>query len=347
MRENCLVTKLVGTVQNPNLPVFNTAFFDWRGFDGVVGEQSVAFVVGVSDEATNPVVITSKSDMHLDAATGPATRTVSIAPGTKRVVMFKVADVGINPIKDFVTIENIYDLDKLGSYGRPELAFYITPTEHNGLESVLGYAPLDSFGGYLPIVDDTIALSKDYARLKAIALSVMNTVESYLYYITPETALTNCQWLAAETNVLGYQPVLKVSDIAAMTDIRYINNVRCEGNVVDLPTKLEYIGGLNTSLANGEIDDYIENCRNNPERNKNWLALAVSDFAASTVTFKGALLSTYVSTEPGAPTIPVINVEGRDYYIIEWDASTSGWATVAPADFRPQPSSIYWFEPYD
>ena len=104
--ENCLVTKLKGSVDNNNLQTLNTIYLDYTA----QGER-LQIVIGAGSE---DVIVTFAGPMYSSVTGGNqiayANTPITISSGTRRSFFTSSEQTSV---EKFVKIENIYHLESL------------------------------------------------------------------------------------------------------------------------------------------------------------------------------------------------------------------------------------------
>lgn len=223
--EKCLVTKLKGSVQNNNLPVFNVITLDYAGVSGqsqlVVGANSenviVTFAAPVHDSGPSGTLIAANTPITVNANARKSFFTVN-AQAT--------AD-------NFVRIENIYKLESLISNG----GFSFNQTTKSGLTSLAYLDNLVQFGGLME--------SNTIFNCKKLYLATNNPNTGYI--VGGDTI----QYVLGAGNN-GF--VLGAPDTVQKL------NMRWKGDVKDFPAQLRYYRAQ-TGQTFGELANFVAKAR--------------------------------------------------------------------------------------
>lgn len=249
--ENCLVTQLKGNVDNNNIPKFDTAFVNY------LGERTTGILRFYIVTGTQPVTVKSKKQFYVGTThTTPVTE-YTIAANNPCLMEYEASDIGADPVSELIEIDGIYNIKKIGNSIPTNLFskyFDFTPTTKNGLSSLLNYASLDCFEGYLDNLDgitknlnlqyaqvfnnsqrETINVDKilESSRLEMLGL-ITYTTDNITSVFSSEGALSDCSTLKV---LVG----------------------RYKGDISDLPVNLVVCKGAG-SVTTGTVESYVAKC---------------------------------------------------------------------------------------
>lgn len=337
-----LVKKYFKKVQNYNLPTFNTAFLDWKGYTEDV-PQDVSLLIEVDSNAPSDVTITSKVALHTGSTTGPAFTTKTINKGHETVVVAVSSEIGSSPIEGLIKIEGIYGIAKIVAYGYDltysDNCFDLTSTFKNGIGTLTDYSTHVAFGSLISISGGVYKIPKEYKDFKGIFVCANNTAYATLNFdFNPNV----CQYLRSENKDKSKNsPVILAGTIENMTDLRIIKGIRLNGSVSSAPVSLINMDPtfLNTSLCTGDLKDFVTKAQSLLGIG-GFLQIKKSDYLYSVVTLNGTDLKDAIANATE------ITVGSNKYYILAWNSTGDPyWATSVP-EGAIDATSPYNFEPF-
>jgi len=133
--------------------------------------------------------------------------------------------------------------------------FDFTPTNINGISSLLNYAPLDCFEGYIGI--ENYDLIEEQNLQYAVIFNDSGTKELNIDKFVKSDRL---QMLEALTYTTANAGSLIVSDgsISNCTSLKVLS-ARYRGELKDLPVNLELLSSIG-SFTTGSVEDYVNKC---------------------------------------------------------------------------------------
>lgn len=247
--ENCLVTQLKGNVDNNNIPKFDTVFVDYLG-GWTTGNLRFYITAG-----TKPVTVKSKKQFYVDTTHTSAVTETTIQPNTACMMEYEASDIGTNPVSKIIEIRGIYNLKKIGQSTSSILFnkyFDFTPTNTNGIPSLLNYAPLDCFQGYIGNFDLIEKQNLQYAV-------IYNDYDTNGLNVDKFVKSDRLQILSVITYTSNNAPSLIVSDgsISNCSSLKVLY-ARYKGELKDLPANLKLL--VTGSTTTGSIEDYVNKC---------------------------------------------------------------------------------------
>ena len=323
MSNNCLVTKLKGSVQNDNLPRFNQSLLDYLGRTDSYNSSSVDLMLMVDTSASDPVKVITAVDMHRNTASGELAREFTINPGFFNSIQATKEEIGTNPISNLFKIDNgIYDLCKLSI----PIGINYAKVKTN-LQSILTYGKVYALG--LAIGQDNHDFPTDISSDIIEYISVIcNYDGDQSFNLTlPDTAhfpaLKVVNVAAANSN---YAPTVKnISE-----GVEYIRACRFNGNISYLPSSLKGTSRqlFNTAKASGTLESFVEKARLSG-RTSGYLLMEIVNYASATnITLNNVTLANIIASTPP----PAVTIGTNNYYVLTWDANTISWGDTAPAD---------------
>jgi hypothetical protein len=321
MSNNCLVTKLKGSVQNDNLPRFNEMLFDYVGrTDSVSSASSIMLMTTAEAKALS---IKSAVDMYINTISGAPVREYTLAPGAYVQILNSKENLGANPIPNLIDIVggSIYDLCKLS------VGYGIDPFKvKTKMASLFEYGSLYAYGLYITGYHD-LSILPNCDGLEYLLLGVDNTNDvSYNVDLSDLTSkFPSIKVLCITNGNVLYSVIIN----NLPEGIEYVCGGRNKGNTSKLPSSLKGVTGVffNTGLCTGALEDFVAKARL-AGRTTGWLLIQKSPFSATVVTYNGTNFGTYVTNTPP----PTVHVGNNDYYMLTWTSDSIGWGDTAPED---------------
>ena len=349
MSNNCLVTKLKGTVQNDNLPLYNTLFADWVGYtssEDPSNNKVTSLCIGVSSDSPNNVVVKSKANFHMDTIAGSTLNEVMLVPGEKRVLVFIYNEIGTAPISELVCITGVYGTYEIASYSGTNDSGLLEfkDTAKNRINDYLECCPINVFGSYIPAEGSTVNVNYPLDNIKFLSLNIDNpdTIEGRNRRVIFNSPISpNIEVIQTYPSVNAYHPVIRVSDIKN-TNIKVLTgNERLDGTVADLPSTLMALkaGAFNTSLLTGDLIDFVTNARAKG-RTSGHLVIATGTIKSSVVTYQGTSIKDLIAT---LPVVADPNVGGGNCWVLEWTPNSVSWSDTFPYTGRTLSLTPYWY----
>lgn len=259
--EKCLVTKLKGSVQNNNLPVFNVITLD---FAGVSGQSQL--VVGANSEN---VIVTFAASVHDSSPSGTqiAANTPITVDANTRKGFFTVNNQAA--VDNFVRIENIYNLESLISTS----GFSFNQTAKSGLPSLAYLDNLVQFGGMMESIN--------IFNCKKLFLGAVNPNAEYIVEGDTIQYVTSAGGFISD----GPDSIQKLS-------------MRWKGDVKDFPAQLRYYK-QQSGQTFGELANFVAKARL-AGRTTGYLVLAWLDngFYDANITLNGVSLKDNEAVTP-------------------------------------------------
>lgn len=325
MSNNCLVTKLKGTISNDNLPILNTAFIDYFG-KTVSANTTLVFIIESGEE---PVKIKFNRTFHMGNPSGPTVSGwITLAANTKQSYSVTTDEIGVESISKIIEIKNIYKLKRLACETTP---FFFNLDASHGLNSVIDYDNnLEVFGGRFELTQ----LPQNMVDIPYILLNTTNRSNPFNI-----DNLGDCKviynYIINSTGETGNQSTL-LTEFTALNSKLEASNLRFKNDIVNLPINTKVMLANNSDLT-GSIESYVTRVRG-LGRTSGSMALQSARFG-NTVTFNG----TSIVTQFANNTLPYNTTYDCAY--LTWTASTIEFTAAKPAelnDIYPIPTPYYW-----
>lgn len=321
MSNNCLVTKLKGSVQNDNLPRFNGMLLDYLGRTDETNMP--VSVMCMSKANAEPISIKMAADMYITDITGNPVREYILNPSNFVTFINSKENLGTNPITNLFDFagRSIYDLCKLSiGYGLDPFKVKASIT------SLFEYGSLYAYGTYINGYHDLSCLP-NCDGLEYLSLGVDNTNDSF-YNIDFSDLVSKFPSIKVlcNTNTNNAYSVL-INNLPE--GIQYVYNGRYKGNVSNLPASLKGVTSafFNTGLATGALEDFVAKARV-VGKTTGWLLLSKATYDFASITYNGIKLGTYVTNTPP----PTVRVGENNYYMLTWTLNSIEWGDTAPED---------------
>ena len=311
MSNNCLVTKLKGTVQNDNLPIFNTIRVDLLSSTSREGESNI-ILIGTGNET---VTITSKVPFHISSPESQSYYEYTLLVNSLYSIVFISSEVGDQFIKNAVLVSGgIYSLTAFSFYGNCGW-FAVSNVDKESLlcsNNIISY--VCSFGQRTKqqievlTIDDTIITRYNYSSI----IPVNNNIK-----------------FISGNNINGSPIGVNASDLQKMPVLQKVR-VRINGSIVDLPITVNELQSV-SSITNGNIEDFVSD-RRAKGKTSGYLAIANPNIYWN-IYYNGTRIINYPSS--------VIPMDENNRTYLVWTESTIQFTDVAPEGFNHY-GSIYW-----
>ena len=299
----CLITKLKGSFENNNLPIYNHVTFDYMG--GIsVGNTSLYIKTGnenVTVKSTVPFKRTVEGDPDQYEYTIPAN---GQSP-------FYFENLGTNKIERFVSISNMYSIKEVFFNGQDSSVNFV-PSIENNLEGMLKFAPLEQIGGFFGSGDlsvipfpSTLKNINFEGRGKSAALDITPLLECPIQKIS----------VNRDPNTASYAGMALSEATKANTTLRVIVYASVRGSITDVPKNIMCLP-VGTAAASGSLEDLVSRF-NEEGRTERYMALFYIN-SASNVMYNGKSLKAHLSDGD----IPLVQIQSNySAAILTWDIS--------------------------
>ena len=301
---NCLVTKLKGSVQNDNLPKYDTIILDYNG--NKYGSSNVFMYIG--SDIPGYVRINSKTQMLI----GQTQYTEYTVMSRFTYIEFPDLQQG-TPIQEVIKITGVYHLTHM-SLGRP-LAFNKNSEQKTGLSSILNSN----------VIVGMSWRGEDPDKLPSgLRLLIINKSENYNDENINKLPSNSIEFISSQAVSGNLQRV----DINAIKDNDQLRNiqVRLFGDIAYLPIRSKIIG-TGTVLLTGAIEDLVSNMRSKGR---------VSGAIGFTGNYKWYF--TYnnirVGTQMDEGIIPIYypTATSTPYIFLTWNQNSINWVDYIPEE---------------
>lgn len=321
MSDNCLVTKLKGSIQNDNLPRFNEMLFDYVGRADQVNENSGIILMTTS--TAEALSVKSAVDMYIGSVSGEPVREYTLNPGGNVYILNSKENLGANPIPNLLDIVggSIYDLCKLS------VGYALDPFKVKAkITSLFEYGSLYAYGSYITGYHD-LSILPNCDGLEYLLLGIDNTNDNS--YNVDFSDLTSKFPSIKVLCVKGTNNVYPVLINNLSEGIEYVRGGRHKGNVSKLPASFKGASDtfFNTGVCSGALEDFVAKARL-AGRTTGWLLIEKGSYPSAAITYNGTKLGTYVANTPP----PTVQVGTHNYYMLTWTSDSIGWGDTAPED---------------
>lgn len=298
MANECLVTKLKGSVQNDNLPVLNQIKFNINSQGG-----TAVYIMMGGDNKT--IHINSTVELHQNSPSGAAITSADISSNMTRAYYTTSGQAA----QGVITITgDIYDI--LSFAVNNEMSFQ----QNSGIESSKYFK---AEGLCIPGRKD-ITLANTNVKICKITKDGVDFSEipDNIKFIYVEPTIDNINWYALTDN-----------DGSAKTH-NAVEGIR--GRVLfsleDCPTNLKVIYS-NTSGTDGSVEAYIAKCVASGRTSG---TVAIYPYV-NNITYNGTVLSELVT----AGTIPLVRAtyENVPYIVVSWEGNTISFLNSLPTEY--------------
>lgn len=295
---NCLVTNLKGSVQNDNLPKYNTIVLD---YNGLVASPSI--VIGAKEE--NKVTVKSKVPFKMGSASSSVTFTERVINESLTVMAFDTLAAG-TPVDEVIEITGAYSLAHLAIYA--PTTFNANSKMKSGMSSLQNSDNIVGISWYDDVAPTALA---DGTRGLLINLPANKNVEALpavpLEFITSQA-------------ISGAYQFVNIDAIKNISSLR-VAALRLSGNIEDLPLNIKSIVAGTGSLT-GSVESLVAKMRANGKTSG---AIMFIDYNGWAFTYNGTPVGQQIVT-----TIPSVMTSVGSKIILTWDASSISWASVVP-----------------
>lgn len=295
---NCLVTKLKGSVQNDNLPVYNTITLDYKN----PINKSTSIMLRAPQGKT--ITVKAKVPFHVGHGSYASVSEFTFNDGGIYAVIYVAGELGEEQITSLLSIEGFYDLDIFAIVQNCDM-FNLNTDIKTNLESLL-LQDMQCINWYAEDIPDSIPSTVKYLY---IDIAGTGQIEKNIPYNVD--ILSSARYGDKQTY-----------NINALKDNVYIEciNARLSGNITSLPKNTKCIG-IGTSALSGSIEDLVNRMRE----------LGRTSGSIGFLNFNWQF--TYNNSTVGSQrteTIPVVD----GYLYLTWDANSITWASAKPAELN-------------
>ena len=315
MSNKCLVTKLKGSVDNTDLPIFMAFRIDLKPLSGRGGDYCYAAI----GSGNSPLTVTSKIPYHL-AGGSASTAPVTIPANTIYPFGFFSNEVPEGATEEALVVSgDIYSMTAITFYDTANW-FSIKKPDHT---SMLYSSNL--------ICD---VCGPDEAVKPSVKVFTLNdtTIDGGNYAKVFEHADDLVYLLGV--SIGGVKCLVNTADIAGCKNLKYVNT-RVNGSVVDLPRSVISLWSP-TSATHGNLEDFVEDRRNNGVT-EGFLCI----HNATTAWNMRYNNTRIINLDPSV--MPTTGDTVHNTYFV-WTASTMGFTSTKPAGFvdysSPYPAAV-------
>ena len=309
MTNNCLLTKLKGTVQNDNLPILNTIRIDL--LEAVNGDRIGAEETLIIATSNSPVVVKSTVPFHVGSGTSQAVTEYTInSINAVQNFIFKKEEMPTAYTVNAVTISGgIYDLQAITYYFN---VGWFKIKDNEGLQYAAG------------LVSQTCTPSEKACNTsKIIVIDDKDAGNSFVSYpsVLPEL-MTNIKILwGLNLDGNGSKPIIDNDTIDNIPNVEHLN-MRYNGTILSLPLSAKALYNP-SSLTTGTLEEFVAD-RRSKGKTSGVIAFNTPQYTW-VVTYNGVAIKDMSLSER-----PIIN----DWAYFVWDASLMGFASSVPAGFK-------------
>lgn len=305
---DCLVTKLKGTVQNDSLPILNTIRIDLLeavGNERLGNTETLLIATGDS-----PVVINSAVPFHVGSSSTQAVTNYTLAGNTLQNLVFVKTEMPTTYIANAVTISGgIYDLQALVYYLN---VGWLNIKDNDSLKYASG------------LVSQVCTPSENaWDTSKIIAINDKdagnNTVSYPSVFTKPMTNIKMIWGLNMDGN--GTKPMVGNNTIDNIPNVEHLI-MRYNGTILNLPLSIKALY-VTSSLTTGSLEEFVAD-RRSRGKTSGVIAFYTPQYTW-VVTYQGTAIKDLDTT-----TRPIID----NYSYFVWDASTMGFASSVPEGFK-------------
>lgn len=308
MANNCLVTKLKGTVQNGSLPILNTIRIDLlEAVNGerVVNEETLLIATGAS-----PVVITSVVPFHVGNSSTQTVTNYTLAANTLQNFVFIKTEMPTAYTANAVTISGgVYDLQAL--------VYYL----NTGWFKIKDNESLQYAAG---LVSQACTPDEEaWNTSKIIAIDDKDAGNTSVSYpsVLPEL-MTNIKILwGLNLDGNGNKPIIDNNTIDNIPNVEHLN-MRYSGIILSLPLSVKALY-TPSSLTTGTLEEFVAD-RRSKGKTSGCIAFYTPQYTW-VVTYQNVAIKDMDTT-----VRPIIN--NWSYFV--WDASTMGFVSSVPEGFK-------------
>ena len=308
MANDCLVTRLKGTVQNDNLPILNTIRINLLAAGLRIGTEET-ILIGTGNSA---VEIKSQVPFHIGSASNPAVTQYTIPMNYLQNIVFTSSDMPSGAVDNAVTISGgVYDLTSLVYY------WYCGWFKINGADyTTLGYAE-DLVN---QVCTSEIEALDNVEILCIDDKDAGNNVRTYPNILPSTKTSVKILWGIYIDNVMA-TPIIDKNTLAKMPNLEHLN-MRFYGNIKDIPLNVKVLYKPSSSTT-GTLEEFVADRRSKGETS-GVIAFNTPQYTW-VVTYNGVAIKDMSQGER-----PII--DNWSYFV--WDASSMGFASSVPAGFK-------------
>lgn len=329
MENNCFLQKYLEDGGNPSLPVVNTLFFDYVGYDK---QDAATTQISILIEAgETPVQFETKQAMHKDGISGELVTSGTLNANQSITLENYASVLGTTAISEFLKISGgIYNLVRCAAYGAPNYpaatfsGINFTPSTRNGINGLRYNQDIICYGGY-NVKDEAIPASTRWLVLGSSETDIIN-----IDFIPEGVQVIACSKIkgTSATNAVYLTNATKTKEIRVF-------NARVYNNIADLPYNTRALN-MSGSGAAGALEDFVAAARA-AGRTSGCLAIIYPD-ASWNITIGGVALKNAGVTKVGS------------YAYLTWTANSISWANSQPegmAQYTTSLASMRMFVPFE
>lgn len=305
---DCLVTKLKGTVQNDSLPILNTIRIDLLaavGGERLGNTETLLIATGGSS-----VVINSAVPFHVGNASTQAVTSYTLAANTLQNFVFVKTEMPTAYTANAVTISGgIYDLQAL--------VYYLNVGWFNIKDN-------DSLKYASGLVSQACTPDEEaWNTSKIIAIDDKDAGNSPVSYpsVLPESRANAKILWCLNLDANGSKPMLKQEGIENVPNLEHLT-ARFSGNINELPLSIKALY-TPSSVTLGSLEEFVAD-RRSRGKTSGCIAFYTPQYTW-VVTYQDTAIKDLDTT-----TRPIID----NYSYFVWDASTMGFASSVPEGFK-------------
>lgn len=307
MANNCLVTKLKGTVQDGSLPILNTIRVDLLSSDLRIGDiETLLIGTGVS-----PVVIESQVPFHIGSTSAASVTQYTIPANTLQNIVFTSSEMPSGALDNAFSIRG-------GIYGLTSFTYYlnsgwftIKDADYNSLK----------FAGDLV---NQVCKSKDeaFASVQIITIDDKdsgNLGQKYPYIFTDTKDTVKILW-SLQNTATGIKPMIVKDVTDKLPNVEHLS-IRFTGNINTLPLSVKALYAVSSETV-GSLEEFVAD-RRSRGKTSGVLAFYTPQYTWP-VTYQGTAIKDMSLSER-----PIIS--NWSYFV--WDASAMGFSSSVPEGF--------------
>lgn len=309
MTQNCLVTKLKGTVQNNTLPEINTIYLDMHPVEKQGNSESVYGLLMI-ETGSDSITIISKVPFKLNVSATTEYTELNMLANNCYAFVFNKNKIS-ETIKECVKITgNIYTLKSICCYGAGSL-FDFNASVRNNFKAF-------KYAENMHIIEYTEELHDDLPEhILGLVCSVYDSVPTDLTKILSKwpnlKAIFYGTYLSGQTTI-----ALSINETITNSNIE-VFGVRLSGNIAELPVTIRIISQSCSTLT-GSLEDFVASMR---ERGRTNSYLQIYSNSIWRFTYNGKAISEYDQTE-----LNYID----NYCYLTWNETDMWFATTKPSD---------------
>lgn len=305
---DCLVTKLKGTVQNDSLPILNTIRIDL--LEAVNGERISTEETLLIGTGASPVVINSAVPFHVGSSSTQAVTNYTLNANTLQNFVFVKTEMPTAYTVNAVTISGgIYDLQALMYYLN---AGWFNIKDNDSLKYAAG------------LLSQTCTPSEKACDTSKIIViddkDAGNNLVSYPSVFTKPMTNTKILW-GLNLDAYEAKQLIDNNTIDNVPNVEHLN-MRYYGIILNLPLSVKALY-TPSSLTTGTLEEFVAD-RRSKGKTSGVIAFNRPQYTW-VVTYNGVAIKDMSQSER-----PIIN----DWVYFVWDVSSMGFASSVPEGFK-------------